>query len=92
MNKKFMAAAALVAATFSAGLIGNVASANPSPAPQAPIVQQHQVRNDVKAPKAEDQKKDAKKQHGEQERQQPAQKFNEKQQQPNDKQPLPKER
>ncbi|SHK80618.1 hypothetical protein SAMN05216582_11858 [Selenomonas ruminantium] len=90
MNKKFMAAAALVAATFSAGLIGNVASANPAPAAKAPIVQQ-QDQKDVKAPNEKPQKNDIKKQHGEQVKQQPAQGGHEKQQ-PSDKQPLPKTR
>ncbi len=57
MNKKLFAAAALAATTFTAGLIGNVANANPAPAPKAPVVQQ-QDKKDVKAPKAEPQKKD----------------------------------
>jgi len=58
MNKKFMAAAALVATTFTAGLIGGVANANQAPAP----VVQHQEQKDVKAPKAEPKKENVKKQ------------------------------
>ena len=61
MNKKFMAAAALVATTFTAGLIGGVANANQAPAPKAPVVQQ-QEQKDVKTPKAEPQKENVKKQ------------------------------
>lgn len=61
MNKKLFAAAALAATTFTAGLIGNVASANPAPTPKAPVMQQ-QDKQDVKAPKAEPQKNDVKKQ------------------------------
>lgn len=62
MNKKFMVAAALVATTFSVGLVGNVANASQAPAPKAPIMQHHD-KKDVKPPKAEPQKKDFKKHH-----------------------------
>ena len=62
MNKKLFAAAALAATTLTAGLIGNVASANHGPDPNAPVMQQQQNKQDVKAPKAEPQKNDVKKQ------------------------------
>lgn len=58
MNKKFMLAAALAATTFSAGLAGNVANANPA----APAQIQHQQQ--VNAPQAQPQQnagKDVKK-------------------------------
>ena len=63
MNKKLFAAAALAATTFTAGLIGNVASANQAPAPKAPIAAEHQQNGkDVKTHKAEPQKENVKKQ------------------------------
>ena len=78
MSKKFIVATALVATTFSAGLVSNVANASQAPAPKAPILLQ-QDKKDVKPPKAEPQKKDVKKQHKEEAPQ------------PKDNQPLPKE-
>ena len=86
MNKKLFAAAALAATTFTAGLIGNVASANQAPAPKAPIAAEHQQNGkDVKSHKAEPQKENVKKQDKKEA-------FNEKQEKPQqDKKQLPQQ-
>ena len=76
MNKKFIVAAALVATTFSAGLVSNVANASQAQASKAPILLQ-QDKKDVKPPKAEPQKNNVKKHHKEEAPQ------------PKDNQPLP---